>query len=69
MIELSEDTSMLVDALYKNDEQNRHMKERLIKECSENIPFCENNNPKQMERIRFSVLKLFSEKGDSIILK
>ena len=30
----------------------------LVEECGDNVPFCEDSTPEDMERIRFSVLKL-----------
>lgn len=65
MIELSEDTTTLVDFLFVNPSVNEKMKEKLRKDCLENIPFCENSNPKEMERIRFAILKLTSEQMNS----
>jgi DNA-directed RNA polymerase alpha subunit len=60
MIALSANTERLVEHLFAKD-KCAHIKERLVKEVSENIPFCENSTPEQMERIRFSVLRLIHE--------
>jgi hypothetical protein len=60
MIELSEDTKRLLDAVIPAESRER-IASRLADEVSENIPFCDNSNPKGMERIRFSVLRLLAE--------
>jgi hypothetical protein len=45
------------------------IKRRLLNEVSGNIPFCENETPAGMERIRFAVLKLVAQdKVDSDIV-
>lgn len=57
MIELSEKTIQIIESLFS--EKHRKEVEELLKiECGNNIPFCENKNKYQMERIRFAVLKL-----------
>lgn len=57
MIELSERTIEIVNSLFLA-EQRKEVTELLEIECGENIPFCEDHDKYQMERIRFSVLKL-----------
>ena len=59
-MELSSKTEQLVDALF-DQEYASHLKGRLRTEVGENLPFCEKSNPKGMERIRFSVIRLISE--------
>lgn len=61
MIDLSEATIERINALFSIEER-REVGDLLTVECGDNIPFCENNDKYQMERIRFSVLKL--SKGD-----
>ena len=60
MIALSANTEWLVERLFSEDKYT-HIKKRLVEEVSDNIPFCENSTPEQMERIRFSVLRLIHE--------
>jgi hypothetical protein len=57
MIDLSERTIALVNSIF-SPEQRDEAAELLKNDCAENIPFCENCDMFQMERIRFSVLKL-----------
>ncbi len=66
MIELSERTVELICKIFS--EEKREEVEGLLRlECAENIPFCENHNQFQMERIRFSVLKLSEGKMDKLV--
>lgn len=57
MIKLSDKTIDKINLLF-NDNEREEVKELLRVECGDNIPFCENHNEIDMERIRFSVLKL-----------
>lgn len=43
------------------------MEDLLKIECGDNIPFCENNDKYEMERIRFAVLKLSAGKMDKLV--
>ncbi len=66
MIGLSEATSKKINALFA--EPLREEVEELLKtECGDNIPFCENCDMYEMERIRFSVLKLSEGNLDQLI--
>ena len=56
MIKLSEDTMHIVNALFPENLRSEVV-DLLELECAENIPFCENHDKYQMERIRFAVLK------------
>ena len=56
-IPLSTKTEQAASLLFKEPRLSR-VKQRLIDEVSENIPFCADQTPEGMERIRFSVLKL-----------
>ncbi|MEQ1751607.1 MAG: hypothetical protein ABL974_19450 [Prosthecobacter sp.] len=40
-----------------------HIASRLVEEVSENIPFCDKHKSEDMDRIRFSVMKLLTEPG------
>lgn len=57
MIELSEKTIEIINVLFLYNDR-KQVEELLKMECAENVFFCENMNPFEMERIRFSVLKL-----------
>jgi len=65
MIDLSERTIELVAALFTG-EQATQAEQILMYECADNIPFCEQNDKFQMERIRFSVLKLSEGRMDRL---
>ncbi|MDH3377230.1 MAG: hypothetical protein OEQ39_09740 [Gammaproteobacteria bacterium] len=66
MIALSDRTIEIVNALFR-EEQRDEVVELLKIECAENIPFCEDHDKFQMERIRFSVLKLSEGGMDELI--
>ena len=57
MIELSKKTSDRINLLF-GDEEKQEVEDLLKIECGDNIPFCENRDKYEMERIRFAVLKL-----------
>ncbi len=57
MIKLSENTIHIVNSLFPENLRNEVV-DLLELECAENLPFCENHDKYQMERIRFAVLKL-----------
>jgi len=60
MIPLSDETIALLNTVIDANSRNR-IADRMLIEVSENIPFCENSNPEEMERIRFSILRLLAE--------
>ena len=64
---LSPRTKKLIDALFpaENVDDAIHWLEN---ECGNTIPFCENNDEFQMERIRFAVIKL-SKGNIDLLLK
>ena len=66
MIKLSERTIKIVNGLFPQ-EQRLEVADLLKMECAENIPFCENHDEFQMERIRFSVLKLSEGRMDKLV--
>ena len=57
MIGLSKNTIQIIDTLFRQ-EQRPYVYELLRTECAETLPSCENYDQHEMERIRFSVLKL-----------
>ena len=62
MLELSEKTETVLERVFPDDETRNAARTTLIHKCGNNVPFCEDSGPEEMERIRFSVLKL--SKGD-----
>jgi len=60
MIPLSDETAMLLNTVIATNSRKR-IADRMLMEISGNIPCCENCNPAEMERIRFSVLRLLAE--------
>jgi len=62
MLELSEKTETVLENVFLDDATRNHVRTTLIHKCGNNVPFCEDSSPEEMERIRFSVLKL--SKGD-----
>ena len=66
MIELSHKVDELVDRLFSSSDC-KEVRQLLETECAENIPFCENSDKFDMERIRISVLKLSDGKMDKLI--
>ncbi len=66
MIDLSERTIEIVNELFPQEER-LEAAELLKIECADNIPFCESYDEFQMERIRFSVLKLSEGNMDKLV--
>jgi len=66
MIELSERITDLIDKIFSTEDRDevRHLLEI---ECAENLPFCEDSNKYEMERIRISVLKLCEGNMDKLV--
>lgn len=58
MLDLSERTEALLTKIFPDLASRSEVTELLIKECGNNVPFCDEFSPEDMERIRFSVLKL-----------
>ena len=58
MVALSIRTEKLLEKIFPEEETRNIAKTRLIEECGNNIPDCKHSSPEQLERIRFSVLKL-----------
>ena len=56
-IALSSRTIKLVELFFKVEDQEL-IKDILINEGGNNIPFCENTTPERSERIRFSIIKI-----------
>lgn len=59
-IPLSKHTEQLVDTLFEDPLRTR-VRTALLEQVSGNIPDCEGKSPEDMERIRFSVIKLIHE--------
>ena len=66
MIELSDRIADLVDKLFsiKDRDEVTHLLET---ECADNLPFCEDSDKYDMERIRVSVLKLCEGSMDKLV--
>ena len=58
MIKLSRRTEKLLEKLFPDVETKNLAGNILVIECGDNIPFCKDSSPEDMERIRFSVIKL-----------
>ena len=61
MSELSQNTLNLVYSLYETSEAQK-VCERLDNECGTEALLCEGWTPRQMDRIRYAVLRLATEK-------
>ncbi len=57
MIELSAGVSEIIEALFDSEEEIL-AKELLKNHCGDNVPFCENRSPQEMDRIRIAALKV-----------
>ena len=66
MIDLSERTIENITALFHETQRNE-VEEFLKIECGDNIPLCESCDKYEMERIRFSVLKLSEGNMEKLI--
>lgn len=60
MIPLSPETEKLINCLFTVEEASR-LKIKIASETSKKIPFFTNCSPKDMERLRFSIVKLIHE--------
>ena len=60
---LSDKTKELVQILFPEDDR-KLVENILYTEAADNIPFYEESTPREMERIRFSILKLSKGKLD-----
>ncbi len=65
MIKLSPKTIKLIDVLF-SESLRSEVEELIVNMCSEDLPFCENKTPEDLERIRFSVLRLSSGQIDKL---
>ncbi len=61
---LSDRAREVLGRLFEEPKRSK-MAARLVDEASENIPFCEKSTSSQMDRIRFSIMKLVGEDGMS----
>ena len=64
--ELSIETEMRVQLLFPPDQVGEARK-ILRDECGNNLPFCENRDSIQMERLRFAALKLSEGNKDKLL--
>lgn len=66
MIELSERIAELIPKLFSPEDRDevRHLLEI---ECAENLPFCEDSDKYDMDRIRISALKLCDGNMDKFV--
>ena len=62
-IPLSKRTVRLADALF-DEPLLAQLKETLVTSVGDTIPFCKNQTPEGVERIRFAVLKLVKNGGN-----
>ena len=58
MIALSRKTEQVLEKSFPDMETRELVADILVNECGDGIPFCEDSSPEEMERIRFSVIKL-----------
>ena len=66
MIKLSKKTTDKVNRLFSVHER-KEVEDLLKLECGDNIPFCENSDKYQMERIRFAVLRISEGKMEQLV--
>ena len=62
-IPLSKKCLKAVERLFEEPRRSQ-VARRLVEEASENIPFCDKYKQEDMDRIRFSVMKLLMEPGE-----
>ncbi len=65
MTGLSEKTEQVVQKMFP-PEQQQEVRELLIKDCGNNLPFLQNYSAEQLERFRFAALKLSWGKLDGL---
>jgi hypothetical protein len=65
MSKLSDATWGKVQQLFP-PKQHHDVASLLLNECGNNLPFCENSNEHELERIRFAVLKLSQGNVDKL---
>ena len=66
-IMLSTRTNAVADVLF-DEPMRSHVKRTLLDSVSENIPFCDDETPEGMDRIRFSIMKLTDENSDNFAM-
>ncbi len=64
-IELSNRTIELIDRCLPEAMRNQ-IKNLLLESVSENIPYCDNSTPEEMDRIRFAIIKLVLENNRNL---
>ncbi|MGD8403256.1 MAG: hypothetical protein PVJ21_06325 [Anaerolineales bacterium] len=58
MIPLSPKTAQALEKVFPDLETRQLVADILVNECGEDVPFHQDASPEEMERVRFSVLKL-----------
>ncbi|MGB5305871.1 MAG: hypothetical protein WBO57_06490 [Gammaproteobacteria bacterium] len=58
MLALSDRAKYLVNSVFPDEATRTTVMEKLARECGNGVPFCEKSTPEEMDRIRFSVVKL-----------
>ncbi len=64
-VHLSDATRERLERLFR-PEDVRTATEMLVKECGDNLPFCNQSGPVECERIRFAALKLSGGRIDRL---
>ncbi len=64
MIKLSKDTKALLEKLIPDIHKRNFISDKLESECGDHIYRCGDGTPESLERLRFSVLKLYIESDD-----
>src|ERR1700681_4419109 len=65
-VPLSQETKRRVELLY-HGEDAVFAADLLMNECGSNLPFCENEGPLELERLRFAALKLSKGNLDRLL--
>ena len=58
MLALSDRTKRLINRVFADEATRNTVMDKLVNECGIGVPFCEKSTPEEMDRIRFSVVKL-----------
>ena len=58
MLALSDRSRKLINRVFADEATRNIVMEKLVNECGIGVPFCEKSTPEEMDRIRFSVVKL-----------
>ena len=66
MVGSSKKTEQLINKIFLKDDRPE-VKELITNQCSNNLPFCNNCNSEELERIRFAVLKVSDEQINKLL--